>query len=237
MDFNAVGVQTGSSNADYAFGSLANSNTTYRIVAAGLRISYTGTELNRGGLIVGVQDPNHNSLYLSTVQSIDQQTVSKHFRVLPNWVTVLYKPVYDSDDDFVSNYAPYTPAVNDLSFFMGFIIQSPSATLSESYEYECYTVLEYQGPAVRSQTPSHFDPTGYAAAHTVSQVTTAMQPFKGDPAPVERSFLQNVDRVLDTGISYGNKLLTGIESIADSSTGRFLERMAGDAVDALGMIF
>lgn len=216
MNFGSANVGFASSNAVNAAGNVSPSGVVYRVVSCGLRIRYIGTELNRGGIILGLHDLNHNSLYERDFASIDGEINSVRFRVDREWKTVLYKPVIDTDDNFASAFPTFTPSGNDNSFYMGFIVSSPTATIPESYEYEIYGVYEFQGRIIRGQTPSHFDPVGYAAAHSVSQSPTQMIPFSGPAEVHEQSFLQKTVGYLEDGISVAGRIGKAVWDVIDN---------------------
>lgn len=59
-------------NSPYAYSQYGSADTKlqFRLVAHGLRVKYTGTELNRGGAIVGLAQPRGEDLSLSTMTEL-----------------------------------------------------------------------------------------------------------------------------------------------------------------------
>jgi hypothetical protein len=162
------------SNSDYATADFGPSPTQiqYRIVAASAKVRYIGTELNRGGQVIGFHDPDHQSLVTRTVAALDGEDESKRFAVNRTWKTVLYRPVDTDDLDFQEEFAyedPVSPQPADLSYFMGFIVTGNAMNPSD-FEYEVYADFEFIGLNVRSKTDSGFDPVGYGAVHAVSNL-------------------------------------------------------------------
>lgn len=80
---STVGVNVGTmSNLPYGFANLANTSvataggtgTRGRIVSYGVSASYTGTELNLGGLMYCLTDPNHQNLQGSSIAGLGSRT-------------------------------------------------------------------------------------------------------------------------------------------------------------------
>jgi len=86
MDDAVTGVPPGYGtnqwNSDYSVAVLLNNaagqGIRQRVVASGLRIRYTGTELNRGGIIHAIEEPAHSTLSNLAITSIS--AYESHFR-------------------------------------------------------------------------------------------------------------------------------------------------------------
>lgn len=181
----------------------------YRVVASGLRIKYTGTELNRGGLAYVLQEPTHDSLQGVSISTLGQQVEMKQMTIGREWLNVLYRPVKTRETEY-TNRGTTSGVQSDMDDafyyntlnFMAILVQAPSAAVEASYAFEAYTVLEYTGAAVRGLTASHFDPTGYSAVHAASQTSEDRHPFTGEAQKKERSFVSTVEHYLSQAISW-----------------------------------
>lgn len=166
------GVLTGSTNSDYSISDFgAGQLAQGRIVGAGLRVKYSGTELNRGGVLLGISSPNHQPLNGLTFQDLDSFDCSTRFRPGEKWVTALYCPVRQEE----LLYSPVLGSSGGLSAtpipILAFAVQAPTAAVGAGFQYEFYAVIEVQGTAIRGVTPSLSDPTGFSAVQTTAQMT------------------------------------------------------------------
>lgn len=185
-------------NAQYQLSSLGDDPALLqaRVVAAGLRIRYIGTELNRGGQKIGLMDPTHDSLDGRNISSANNELQSKVFPVSREWSTVLYRPVFD----YELNYQQTSPPTND-EFYMGFLVQAASSATPLEYEFEFYVITEYQGRTVRGQTASHHDPVGFAAVNTTATTSKSLLPNSEKDTHREESFLGQVSRYVKDGVT------------------------------------
>lgn len=194
-----AGVSTLNSNSDYSstdFGA-TNDKARYRVVSAGLRVRYAGTELNRGGLCVGLQHPTHSPLQGMTFQQVDTNPSSKRFRPTDRWISQCYCPVLAAEVGYNTTPISITSGAGG---YMGFVFQSPAGATSVTYEFEYNINLEINGNSVRGMTPSAADPSGLAVVHTAAQLD-GMRPSDRPTKNQEESFLSKVWRVGEATIS------------------------------------
>lgn len=196
--FNAV---SSSSNSEYVAGQVGTGPTqlSARVVSAGLRIRYIGTELNRGGQIVCFHDPTHSTLNQRSLASIDGEQESRRLPVTKDWTTVLYRPVDDVDNEFSSS-LHLTSTVDVGSFYIGVIVQSPG--VQSDYEFEFYVNFEVHGRNVRGKTPSHVDVTGHGAIVASVISSPVMVPNQINPAVRTKSFLEQVEGYAATAFTW-----------------------------------
>lgn len=196
-------IQTARSNSEYDAAAFGESPGTAqgRVVSCGLRIRYSGTELNRAGTVVAFSDPTHSTINGMTPANISLEVQSRRFPVTRDWTTVLYMPVIAEDYQLINVSNALTAAnvaAGTLSWYMGF--QVIGAVVATSFEWEMFTVFEVNGRAVRGMTPSHSDPTGLAATMNVSN---SAAPVQGPAEVHEKSFLSKVTDNLKFAISHG----------------------------------
>jgi len=145
IDHDAGGVQQHTCNlpfssADYSgLGSLES-----RTVGYALRIRYVGTELSRGGLIVGVNEPHNHELNgrdFSTLQLYDKVSSMPVDR---KWKYVVWQPTSINTPGYVNFQTsdPYTSA---------FCVKGLP---DNEFEYEYVIRVEYIGRNARGKTPS-----------------------------------------------------------------------------------
>lgn len=205
---STAGASLAYSNAEYqtaSFNTTAQSNQ-YRIVGAGVRVRYIGTELNRGGQLIGLLHPQHDTLSGLTLAQVDAFDESERLSVSHDkWSTVLYRPI-DADDLSFSPGGGVDPGnafpVPGDSYIMGFAVQAASAGTSLAYEYECYAVIEYNGPNIRAKDPSHVDGPGFDAVHAATAFTAHLKPTQNTSESVMAKFEASASDYLQRGMSW-----------------------------------
>lgn len=217
-DTVVVGTQTASSNSDYPIATIgpASTQVQVRVVSSGIRIRYIGTELNRGGQIVGLSEPTHDSLTNRSFVDLSGQERSRLIPVLDrNWVTLTYFPVQPAESEFSSDVVPASrpcPAK-----FMAFAVNAASSGTPLSYEYEFFTNLEYTGLNVRGLTPSHVDYVGFSAVHAVSQTSNHDRPHHEVLKRKEESFLEEIARYAGSALSWVGNNIGKVATVAGAA--------------------
>lgn len=226
-----AGVVASDSNSEYSTAQLVDGNVLVRTVAHGLRVRYTGTEYARGGEIYSLQHPAHQTLSNATPGNLAGFDEFKRFEVDREWKTVVYTPVDLADTSFglYANIAP--TALNGA--FMGHMILAPSST-AETFSWEAFSVVEYNGPNVRGKTPSHYDPAGFAAVQAATALAQNLQPSTL-PGPVRAiKHIASATKILNenaSGIgSNVSSTISSMASIANTVSGAYNgARMIGNA--------
>jgi hypothetical protein len=154
-----VGVVAEVTNSEYTFAQygvdtdLAN----FRVVGCGLRARYIGNELNRGGQMVALHEPNHQTLFGKSLTGLTGYEQGRRFPIDRDWVLVTWIPLEQSEQDLKGT---FVTAIQGNP--MGIIWQA-NAGVSLDVEWECYAVLEISGRNIRGLTMSHVDAAGFAA--------------------------------------------------------------------------
>lgn len=157
----AIGAYGSNTNSPYLSSAFGNADelADFRLVSAGIRVRYTGTELNRGGSIVGLSQPEGASLSgagtarsaflaYNGVQSVPVGT---------GWVSVVWSPTTYYDYDFTYQ----TPGVV-AECPMGILITSPVLT-GVSFDFEVVAHYEIMGQNIPDKTSSKGDVVGASA--------------------------------------------------------------------------
>jgi len=145
-----------------------------RIVSFGIRLRYTGTELNRSGSIVTVEEPNHISLNGRSVADLLLLDRTTQQQVDREWHTALYQPTAlatekSGEVQFTNGY----PAGNE------FLAVTITGVPGETFDWEYVINNEYIGSPARAKTLTPVDPTWVAyiqaafASMTTDQLLTA----------------------------------------------------------------
>lgn len=191
------------SNSDYTaaqFGTIADL-AEVRLVSAGLRYRYIGTELNRGGISVSLMEPNHQNLQGNNFGDIDGYLESVRLPIDRTWTTILYRPVDNSDLNFTGNPAPAVFTADNN--YIAAVFADPGIAMP--MEFEAYAVYEVTGRNVRAKTPSHVDGVGFDAVHAATQISSAIL------APTKRPTSDTVAQFVNSALSYAGSAMSIVQ--------------------------
>jgi hypothetical protein len=178
------------SNAEYPTTMWARDQVTARIVSCAVRIRNCSSKLTRGGQIIGLHDPNHNTLVGKNSAGLLAYQEAAFFDAAENkWTTLHYRAVDTDDVDFVPNNTVVTAPDQ---YYMGFIVQAADTSGSnpQTFEYEVYAVVEYQGYAVTGRSVSPVDPSGHGAVTAVAAKSASLaRPHQLDVAIMAESLV------------------------------------------------
>lgn len=205
-----------------------------RIVSVGLRIRYTGTELNKGGLIYGLVLPNHGNLHATTPTDMSAWRECIRRPVTRAWTTIVASAIDTDEGDypdvsellainttnslneavikslypFSSGNAVSTANPNLGGIPMAFMITSTEAN---SFEFEVITHMEIIGSLVQnSVTPSHADAIGLSKIIEVKGMADINAASNTSNVPYEKNFADS----LKTGISQMVDTTVEVASVA-----------------------
>lgn len=157
LDPAIAGVIGNNHNGDYAIASFTSLYS--RLVSMGFRIRYAGTELNRGGRIVLLEDPEHNTLANTTLTNLLANEKTKEHKIGTDWVTLCTTgPTLPSEYDYLAGpYLPYGSSVLYAHYLAAYI---RSAALNQVFDVEFFWNFEFTGSVPRGKTPSEADDAG-----------------------------------------------------------------------------
>jgi hypothetical protein len=185
-----------------------------RVVGAGLRVRNTTPLMQRGGTLIGIEEPNHSTITgYTTTQVLTFDQASFCDSVSTGWCSVVWHPVVPEEYEFHTSaeFLPFLTPPNtgaalqrgpDLLYnqVLGFIASAPPST-PQTYEYEAVVIFEAKGFRAHGQLPSDSDPAGMGWVQNLVRDTGARKPKK------DRS--RWVQTLLRAGINAGNALMTG----------------------------
>lgn len=136
----------------------------WRCISCGVRVRYAGTELNRGGSILCLEEPDHLDFNAAgTTWSEPALRAYEKCHIFPvegrDWTQVCWAPIQPSDLDFTTSPGIIGQGLAQ-AFCLAIFIRGVAGT---SYDFEVFENCEIIGSAVRGKTSSHSDTTGYAA--------------------------------------------------------------------------
>lgn len=155
-----------------------------RVVAAGIRIRYSGTEASRQGTLFSMEEQDHQSLILSTWSNNSSMVnvTCKRPSGAGDWdsTVCLSGPVVPNDLDFQSVVFPTTVTQSVVGAYLAIQVQGLAADL---YQYECFEHIEYVGRQVPTKTISHSDQQAYAAISATVKTNSAQQSLEPEAGP------------------------------------------------------
>lgn len=177
-----------------------------RVVAAGLRVRYSGTEANRNGTVYTLEEPNHQDLDAQPFNAIQAQISGLMSRPPPDgsWHEVFMSgPVANNEVTFVAQ-TPF--AANATAYMMAYV----QGIAGDTYEWEIYEHVEYSGNGIGTAVTTHIDPNGYAKIVETTKDASTTQPISSNNNGVTMS------SVLSTLGSTAKTLLQFAPSFAES---------------------
>ena len=189
----ATGVTAAPLNSTYTNGLFGPIGLQYRTVSAGLRVRYTGTELNRGGRIIPFEHPQHNTAAGMTVQQLLSMQGVQPVRPSSDgkWITIVSS---GPKEEFELGYsADWTLAFPYLVVMMNGGVGPTGIVANFTIEWEAWANYELIGVGLSGQTASHHDPIGASLA--ASAVTAAQNTHPHSASP---GFSQDVMKGIET---------------------------------------
>jgi len=126
-----------------------------RTVAFGIRVRYTGTELNLGGRVVTVEQPNHETLDGLTIGSTLSFAGVESLGADRDWKVVTSTPI-NAEHQYTESHAPTNRNCDIGCIFDG--------VAGNTFEYECFHIAELIGQAVASQARERHTHDGLLSA-------------------------------------------------------------------------
>jgi len=139
---------TGLTNVPISSASLSaeTSGSRARVALAALRVRYTGTEQNRGGIIYPYVHPLHQDITGKDISWLASQEDYVAAPVSRDWITIVWTPVHRTECDYYHLGAPPSHANAETAaggYSMGFIVSSANGN---TFEYQFVEHVEYTGP-------------------------------------------------------------------------------------------
>jgi hypothetical protein len=207
-----VGVVSAYSNSPYTAAMLNTPSRKMRVVSCGIKVQYTGTELNMAGSYYASRNPNNDATPFETLDEMRAYRLSSQHNVTREPCVVTYTPMdpddyqYKTYDEISRNgdyYAPLArtcPVISPMIWVYG-------AVPGVSFIFEVAAQYELIGSNI-PLTPTR------SAPQDVGRIVSAVN-ANAPARTVERtvqqaaSFLQDVGSIVGTGLMIG-KLVAGL---------------------------
>jgi hypothetical protein len=189
-----------------------------RVVGAGLRLRFTGTNLNKGGTAILVRREDGESIYGFSYDQLASRdnTIAKPLG--DGWHEITYLPVQPHDYDYCRNGAlgaepingdplsVHATAIVDTRHATGILVRS--AAPSQPFDWEYVVHVEFLGKLIDSVTKSHSDITGMS--HVRNAIASA--PANSLPAgpgfyktlmtSIQKEITASVPQLISAGVKY-----------------------------------
>jgi hypothetical protein len=135
------------------------SQIQFRVVAAGLRVRYNGTELNKAGNSIPFSHPTNQPIKgISAADALSYNEIEQ-YAVTRAWKQVTWVPTKASHYEYQSSNANFSLTLGSNGNTIGIMVSGPAANF---WDWEAVLYVEYTG-AVANVTPSHSDISGMSA--------------------------------------------------------------------------
>jgi len=151
-----TGVNGADANADTGSGDFSANTTQGRLVSFGVRVRYRGTELNRGGRYLTLEEPDHGNMADYAASDLLAEEKCNEHAVGSDWVQVcLSGPVAPADYDFTT--------CTDINVANNYLAVAVESTPGNLFDFEVFWNYELVGAPVRGKTYSEADDAGVGA--------------------------------------------------------------------------
>jgi hypothetical protein len=169
----------------------AASGIESRLVGSGIRIRYIGTELNKGGVIIPFEHPQHETMVgMSADDALAYPNVHP-IQVDRGWHTIVWNAVTATDERFQPTIYPYDPTDIHGGPTIGLMAVGPSdgagGYVPLEFQYESYVIVETTGrQASVFGTPSIAAPQKHATVKNITGSAPQAAQQKMSKLPVKR---------------------------------------------------
>lgn len=201
------GVKTAESNSPYARAPGSTTQWVARVVAAGLKVMYMGSNFKNQGTVYLYQSPGNDNIPKGSVGS--DLLNSNYTQVLPvsrKPEYVFYQPKRPHDNEFQETTEFFPSDTGNQQFILMIYIEGGDDTTPQSWSFEATAFYEVQGKGL-TLTPSHSDSAGFGA------VLSSLPNVNPTSAP-ESVTSMILKKAGDYILNYGSQVITQVGSRA-----------------------
>lgn len=173
------------SNAPYTNTQFTNGEVSARVVAVGIRVRCTSSNMNRGGTYLSIELPIHSQDVATWSYTGVGAHPNAHMQGIPSHNSGDWEVAVCSSGPTTPEELQYSSSIQ--SVFLGIApygILIQSATPGATFDFEAMVHVEYTGLAVAGPTPSHASPQAFAkAVEAMKENTAAHGPVQPSEAP------------------------------------------------------
>lgn len=153
-----TGVTSTSPNSPFTTSTIGDNSAIYRLVACGVRMRYTGSELNRGGRAIAICHPAHSTLDSMAFSDVEAYENIMSRPITNDWVCAVHQPISTPEVNFVASTSGHAD-------YLGVMVQ---AVAGVGFEFDVYAHLEFTGATVVGKQPGLVDEVGFGRASAIS---------------------------------------------------------------------
>jgi len=187
-----------------------------RVVASGVRVRYAGTENNRQGLYVSLEEQDHADTS-TTLNFLTTRTQAQSDTRRPsgdgNWdqTVCLSGPISPQEYEFTTLQYPISNTT--AGTFAAPLVIGMQGGVGDSIEYECVIHVEYIGSKVPGKTQSHSDSLSYGKVVQATKEIAAIKPvqpsgFKEGWAKFTSALSASLPQLIDVGMNAAAAIAT-----------------------------
>jgi len=177
-----------------------------RLVGAGMRIRYAGTEMNRGGIIHAIVEPNHASLKNQSTGLLSFFDTYFKCQVVRDWCTLSYSPATADELEFDTDAANVDFSAEDqapkYNHYMGFVVQG--SVEGSLFEIEAVAMLEVSGQNITNTSQGSSD---IIALQAVTNVVTPATQQKVNSEGTKNTFTEVLNSVASATMGVAEKII------------------------------
>lgn len=197
-NLNVAGSIVQTTDATQPYTNAINYDQAYRVVGAGIKVCYTGNEMNRQGIWLSVRDPSNSPVPGGTTVNgflTFRETVQS--AVDKEWHCCLYKPTTASDSAYAPNGRDIdgtAPSGYLYNQFPCMLMMLSGGTPGASFQFDTIQWIEMTGRGLPVLSKSHADPFGLSVA---SAAVSSHQP-ESSPQQNAVAFAKSMDEHVQT---------------------------------------
>jgi len=222
-------------NSELTDSDFTNKLVQGRVVGCGIRIRYTGKQVDMNGTVYALEEPAHLKTTAMTIEDLRGYDRVKTMPFSREWVVATWQPVLPEETTFsTSSYgtlAPSTPLIILID------CQGAPAGTTYPFEWEFYLHYEAIGSAARGKTRSHVSPLlGPRVTAALQQAPTTLF---DDISNRKVNTSAVAERMMDHGSSWlrtADDIFKGVaRSAAAAITSRAAAQYMGGGLMAIGL--
>jgi len=218
----AGGTQSIESNSELSAADFSNNLVQARVVGCGMRLRYTGRQIDMNGTVFALEEPSHLGTGGFTVEDLLRYDRVKTVPFTREWTVVTWQPVLPTETAYSTNcYASGYPNVYNSLIL---VIQcQDGGTEKLPFEWEWYLHYEAVGVAARGKTPSHLAPI--AGMNVMAALQSAPSTMYDDISNRKVNIHKLSDRMVEKGSSF-NQVTQLASRVLHTAVGAITSRAA-----------
>lgn len=207
-------------NSPYTAAQIDGPNVSVRLVSCGIRVAYAGTNLNKGGRIIGFEEPTHQNLTGATYANLRSYRDVTEFDIDDHWHGVTYTPIQATEVAYSTQ-----TAMPDSGFMA---VMLTSAVSAQPFSFEVVAAFEAVGKLTASSaTHNQVDPLGYAAARQVLQDTDSSSGVVADPGALRHAKTMLIDAAAHVVAGFSGISVPIVRAAGEVAVNALSSRIAG----------